>query len=318
MHACPKQTTPPSVEPLGVLSLIGNTPLVQLRKVCAGLNRVEVYAKAEWFNPGGSVKDRPALNMVLEAERTGKLRPGKIILDATSGNTGIALAMIGAAKGYPVRLAMPANASVERQRILRAYGAELILTDPLEGTDGAIRAVRKIYSEEPQRYCYVDQYNNPANWMAHYLTTGPEIWRQTNGRVTHFVAGLGTSGTFTGTGRRLREYNPLVKLIAVQPDSPLHGIEGMKHFASSMVPGIYDPSLQDELIEVSTEEAYTMVLRLAREEGLLVGVSAGANAVAALKVAERLSEGVVVTVFPDGADRYLSERFWEKDVGYQT
>ena len=317
MHACPKQTNPPSIETLGVLSLIGNTPLVQLRKVCAGLDRVEVYAKAEWFNPGGSVKDRPALNMVLEAERTGKLRPGKIILDATSGNTGIALAMIGAAKGYPVKLAMPSNASVERQRILRAYGAELILTDPLEGTDGAIHAVRKIYSEEPERYCYVDQYNNPANWKAHYLTTGPEIWRQTNGRVTHFVAGLGTSGTFTGTGRRLREYNPLVKLIAVQPDSPLHGIEGMKHFASSMVPGIYDPSLQDELIEVSTEEAYTMVLRLAREEGLLVGISAGANAVAALKVAERLSEGVVVTVFPDGADRYLSERFWEKDVSYQ-
>jgi cysteine synthase B len=212
---------------------------------------------------------------------------------------------------------MPSNASVERQRILRAYGAELILTDPLEGTDGAIHAVRKIYSEEPERYCYVDQYNNPANWKAHYLTTGPEIWRQTNGRVTHFVAGLGTSGTFTGTGRRLREYNPLVKLIAVQPDSPLHGIEGLKHFASSIVPGIYDPSLQDELIEVSTEEAYTMVLRLAREEGLLVGISAGANAVAALKVAERLSEGVVVTVFPDGADRYLSERFWEKDVSYQ-
>jgi cysteine synthase B len=317
MHACPKQTNPPSIETLGVLSLIGNTPLVQLRKVCAGLDRVEVYAKAEWFNPGGSVKDRPALNMVLEAERTGKLRPGKIILDATSGNTGIALAMIGAAKGYPVKLAMPSNASVERQRILRAYGAELILTDPLEGTDGAIHAVRKIYSEEPERYCYVDQYNNPANWKAHYLTTGPEIWRQTNGRVTHFVAGLGTSGTFTGTGRRLREYNPLVKLIAVQPDSPLHGIEGLKHFASSIVPGIYDPSLQDELIEVSTEEAYTMVLRLAREEGLLVGISAGANAVAALKVAERLSEGVVVTVFPDGADRYLSERFWEKDVSYQ-
>ncbi|MGC8834865.1 MAG: cysteine synthase B [Armatimonadota bacterium] len=318
MHACPNQINPQAVEPSGVLSLIGNTPLIQLRRVCAGLGRVEVYAKAEWFNPGGSVKDRPALNMVLEAERTGNLRPGKIILDATSGNTGIALAMIGAAKGYRVKLAMPASASVERQRILRAYGAELILTDPLEGTDGAIRAVRRIYSEEPERYCYVDQYNNPANWKAHYLTTGPEIWRQTNGRVTHFVAGLGTSGTFMGTGRWLREYNPLVKLIAVQPNSPLHGIEGLKHFASSIVPGIYDPSLQDEQIEVSTEEAYDMVLRLAREEGLLVGVSAAANAVAALRVAERLSEGVVVTVFPDGADRYLSERFWEKDAGHQT
>lgn len=298
----------------GVLSLIGHTPLVRLRRVCSDLDGVELYAKVEAFNPGGSVKDRPALGMVEDAERTGALKPGKAILDATSGNTGIALAMIGAAKGYPVKLAMPANASLERRRLLQALGADLVLTDPLEGTDGAIRTARALYAAQPELYCYVDQYNNPANWLAHYNSTGLEVWRQTKGRVTHFVAGLGTGGTLMGTGRRLREYNPDIRLIAVQPDAPLHGIEGLKHMASSIVPGIYDPHLQDEELVVSTEDAYEMVRRLAREEGLLVGVSSGAAAIAALSVARRLTAAVVVTIFPDGAYRYLSERFWGPDV----
>ncbi len=295
------------------LELVGNTPLLRLRKVVAEVPGVEVYAKAEWYNPGGSVKDRPALNMVLEGEFSGALTPDKVLLDATSGNTGIAYAMIGAALGYRVKLCMPANASPERKRILRAFGAELVLTDPGEGSDGAIRKVRVLYEEDPGAYFYPDQYNNPANWRAHYHGTGNEIWRQTDGRVTHFVAGVGTSGTFMGTGRRLREWNRNVRLISMQPDSGFHGLEGLKHMPTNIVPGIYDPALADENIEISTEEAYAMVRRLAREEGLLVGISSGAAVAACLRVARRIERGVIVTVFPDGADKYLSQYFWEEE-----
>ncbi|WP_343217380.1 cysteine synthase family protein [Chthonomonas sp.] len=298
--------------PVGLLELIGNTPLLRLRRVVPKNPRVTIYAKAEWANPGGSVKDRPALNMILEGERSGALRPGKIILDATSGNTGIAYAMIGAAMGYEVHLCLPANASEERKQILRAYGAQLILTDPRLSSDGAILKARELYAAQPDRYFYPDQYNNPANWRAHYLTTAPEIWHQTHGRITHFVAGLGTSGTFVGTGRRLKEFNPNIRLISFQPDSPFHGLEGMKHMASSIVPGIYDPNLADENREVSTEEAYAMVKRLAREEGVLVGISAAAAMVCCLKLAEELNEGVIVTIFCDTGTRYLSDRFWHE------
>jgi cysteine synthase B len=294
-----------------VTALVGNTPLLRLERVAREVRPVEVYAKAEWFNPGGSVKDRPALNMILDGERSGKLTAGKTILDATSGNTGIAYAWIGAARGYRVRLALPKSASIERKRILRAYGAELVITDPAEGSDGAIREARRLYAEEPERYFYPDQYNNPANWQAHYHGTGREIYEQTEGRITHFVAGLGTSGTFMGTARRLREYNPEVRVISFQPASPLHGLEGLKHMETAIVPGIYDPELADADLGIETEEAYEMVRRLATEEGLLVGVSSGAALAAALKVAGRLRSGVVVTVFPDSGDKYLSERFWD-------
>ena len=293
-----------------VLDLIGNTPLIRLRKFEAGLSGVELYGKAEWFNPGGSVKDRPAGNMVREGLKSGALRPGKILLDATSGNTGIAYAMIGAAKGFPVKLCVPSNVTVERKRLLHAYGAELIFTDPMDGSDGAIREARKQVAADPEQYFYPDQYNNDANWRAHYETTGPEILAQTGRRITHFVAGLGTSGTFIGTGRRLREANPSIKLISFQPDSPLHGLEGLKHMETAIVPGIYDPSLADEDMRVATEDAYTMVRRLAREEGLLVGISGGAALAAALKVARDVRNAVIVTVFPDSADKYMSERFW--------
>jgi cysteine synthase B len=305
----------PHVQDLDILDLIGNTPLLRLRRIVPKNPRVEVYAKAEWYNPGGSVKDRPALNMIMEGERQGLLTPGKTILDATSGNTGIAYAMIGSACGYNVTLCLPMNANEERKRLLRAFGANLILTDPRLSSDGAIIKARELYQEDPDRYFYPDQYNNPANWKAHYQSTGPEIWRQTHGRVTHFVAGLGTSGTFMGTGRFLREVAPHVQLISMQPDSPFHGLEGMKHMESAIVPGIYDPSLADRQVEVETEAAYAMVKRLAREEGLLVGISAAANLVAALRLAEELEEGVVVTIFCDNGDRYLSDRFWEEDYG---
>jgi cysteine synthase B len=294
-----------------VCSLVGNTPLLRLEKVAREVHPVEIYAKAEWFNPGGSVKDRPALNMILEGERARQLVPGKVILDATSGNTGIAYAWIGAARGYPVKLALPKSASIERKRILHAYGVELVITDPGDGTDGAIREVRRIYGEDPDRYFYPDQYNNPANWQAHYHGTAREIWEQTEGRITHFVAGLGTSGTFTGTGRRLRELNPDVRLVSFQPATPFHGLEGLKHMETAIVPGIYDRTLADEDLAIETEDAYLMVRRLASEEGLLVGVSSGAALVAALHVARQLRSGVVVTVFPDSGDKYLSERFWE-------
>ena len=295
-----------------MLDLIGRTPLVRLQRFERETPGVELWAKAEWQNPGGSVKDRPAARMILDGEASGALTPDRIILDATSGNTGIAYAMVGAAKGYRVTLCLPDNASPERKMILRAFGAELLMTNPLEGTDGAIREARRLKAAEPDRYFYPDQYNNDGNWRAHYDTTGPEIIEQTSGRLTHFVAGLGTSGTFVGTGRRLRQFNPAIRLISFQPSGPFHGLEGLKHMESAMVPAIYDPSIADEDLRVGSERAYEMVRRLAREEGLLVGVSSGANLVAAMKVASQLKEGVVVTIFCDSAAKYLSEHFWSE------
>lgn len=296
----------------GVLSLIGNTPLVQFRQVRAP-SGVEIYAKAEWENPGGSVKDRPALNIILDAERRGLLDHSKVLIDSTSGNTGIAYAMIGAARGYRVKLFMPENVSPERKRILRAYGAEIVYTDPMEGSDGAIRQVRQLAAEAPDVYFYANQYDNPANWRAHYNTTAVEIFDQTEGRITHFVAGLGTSGTFVGTSRRLKELNPRITCISFQPDSAFHGLEGLKHMPTSIVPEIYDPVVADYEMFIATEDAHEMTRRLAREEGLLVGVSSGAAMVAALRVAHELHHGgVVVTIFPDSGDKYLSERFWEE------
>lgn len=297
-------------------ALIGNTPLLAFRSLTAHLPAtVRVLAKAEWANPGGSVKDRAAANIIREAERAGKLAPGKTILDSTSGNTGIAYAMLGAAKGYKVKLFLPANASQERIAILRAYGAELVLTDPLEGSDGAIRAVRELIAAEPEAYFYADQYNNPANWRAHYQSTGVEIWEQTDGAVTHFVAGLGTSGTLMGTGRRLKDYNPNTQIIALQPDSAFHGLEGLKHMPTAIKPGIYDEFFPDRQLGISTEETHRMARRLAREEGYLVGISAAAAMVGALRVAEEVAErgetGVIVTLFADNAYKYLSEaRVW--------
>jgi S-sulfo-L-cysteine synthase (O-acetyl-L-serine-dependent) len=273
--------------------------------------RVEIYGKAEWANPGGSVKDRPALWMIREGERTGALTRDKTIIDSTSGNTGIAYAMIAAALGYRVKLCLPKNASEERKRILSAFGAELVLTDPLAGSDGAILAVREIVRAEPDKYFYPDQYNNPANWRAHYDTTGVEIFEQTEGRITHFVAGLGTSGTFMGAGRRLRELKPGVRLISMEPDSPFHGLEGLKHMETAIVPGIYDPAFADEQMSISTEEAHAMAKRLVRSEGWFVGISAAANVAAAMKVAERIDEGVIVTVLCDDGSKYLSEKFWD-------
>ena len=307
------------------VDLIGYTPLIRLRRVTRHLpESIEIYGKAEWFNPGGSVKDRPAWNIVRTAIERGELRGGKRLLDATSGNTGIAFAMIGAALGFGVTLCMPANVSTERKRILKAYGAEVIYTDPLEGSDGAIRKARELYARYPDRYYYADQYNNPANWQAHYETTGVEIWQQTEGRITHFVAGLGTTGTFVGVGRRLREYRRDIQLIALQPDSPFHGLEGLKHLETAIVPGIYDPTLVDANLPISTEDAYAMARRLAREEGLLVGVSAAAAVVGSLRVAEAIlrdaetrgiePHAVIVTILCDSADKYLSERFWDDET----
>jgi S-sulfo-L-cysteine synthase (O-acetyl-L-serine-dependent) len=295
-----------------VLELIGDTPLVRLARFEAGLDNVELYAKMEGRNPGGSVKDRPAARMILEGERSGALRPGKTILDATSGNTGIAYAMIGAAKGYPVRLCIPENVTPERKRILRAFGADLVLTNPLEGSDGAIRKAKVLFEQNPDTYFYPDQYNNDANWRSHYDTTAPEIIEQTGGRLTHFVAGLGTSGTFIGVGRRLRAFNPSIRLVSVQPDSPLHGLEGLKHMDSAIVPGIYDASLADEDVRVSTEESYELTRQLAIQEGLLVGISSGANLAGALRVARQTRNALVVVIFCDGGEKYLSERFWEE------
>ncbi len=296
--------------PRDVLSLIGNTPLVKIQKLGREFPEVEIYAKAEWENPGGSVKDRPAMNIVREAERAGLMHPGRILIDSTSGNTGIAYAMICAARGYRLKICMPSNVSVERKQILAAYGAEIVYTNPVDGSDGAILRVRQMAAEEPDLYFYANQYDNPANWQAHYKTTAPEIFEQTQGRVTHFVAGLGTSGTFMGTTRRLKELKPSVRSISVQPDSEFHGLEGLKHMPSAIPPGIYDPRLADEDMEITTEEAYRVTLRLAREEGILVGVSAGAAMAACLKVAARIRKGVIVTIFCDGGDKYLSERFW--------
>lgn len=291
--------------------LVGNTPLLELPGISREVPGVRIFGKAEWYNPGGSVKDRPALWMIRDGERSGLLTPDKIILDATSGNTGIAYAWIGASLGYKVKLCMPKNASEERKKILRAYGVDVVLTDPGEGSDGAIREARKLHAEEPDKYFYPDQYKNPANPRAHYESTGPEIWDQTEGEVTHFVAGLGTSGTFVGTSTRLKEYNPEIKVISFEPESPFHGLEGMKHMASAIVPEIYDPTIADENLATSTEEAYDMVKRLAREEGILVGISSGAAVATSLRVARELESGVVVTVLCDSADKYLSESFWE-------
>lgn len=299
--------------PDSVLDLIGRTPLLRLRTFGAATPGVEIYAKAEFQNPGGSVKDRAAVSILREARRTGVLRPGVTILDATSGNTGIAYAMIAAAHGYRLKLCMPANVTPERTRTLRAFGAELVLTDPMEGTDGAIREARRLAVADPDRYFYADQYNNDANWRAHYEATAPEILEQTDGRVTHFLAGLGTSGTFMGVGRRLREYSRDIRLISVQPDSPMHGVEGLKHMETAIRPGIYDPSFADEDVRISTERAYTFTRRLALQEGLLVGVSSGAALAASLDLAERIREGVIVTIFPDSGTRYLTERFWNAE-----
>ena len=296
-----------------VLELIGHTPLIRLQQFERETPGVELYAKAEWHNPGGSVKDRAAARMILEGEKSGRMRHGLTLVDATSGNTGIAYSMICAAKGYKVKLFLPENASPERKLILRAFGAELVLTSPMEGTDGSIRAVRQLVAEHPDLYFYPDQYSNDANWRAHLETTGPEIIEQTGGRVTHFVAGLGTSGTFMGTSRALRQFNPNIKVMSFQPDSPFHGLEGLKHMDTAMVPSIYDATMADADLRVSTEEAHRCVRRLAREAGLMVGISAGAALAATLQVARTIDRGVVVTVFPDGAEKYLTESFWTAD-----
>jgi len=303
-------TAPPIIRSRSVVDLIGNTPLVGFKRITRPVAPVQVYAKAEWANPGGSVKDRAALYMILDGERRGLLTKDKIIIDATSGNTGIAYAVIAAERGYKVKLALPSNASIERKQTLIACGVDLILTDPHEGTDGAQQYVKKLVEKDPLKYFYPDQYNNPANWRAHYETTAMEIWRQTEGTITHFVAGLGTTGTFVGVSRRLKELNPSIQCISMQPDSPLHGLEGMKHLPTAIVPGIYDPTLADGTVEIATEDAHWMARRLAREEGYLVGVSGAANMVAAMRVAQGLREGVVVTIFCDGASKYLSESFW--------
>jgi len=299
---------------------IGNTPLVRLDQVVRGLEGITLLGKAEWANPGGSVKDRAAASMVADARARGLLAPGKTLLDATSGNTGIAFAMLGAALGFPVHLAMPANVSPERKRILNAFGAKVDWTDPDLGSDGAIRRAREMAGNDPDRFYYADQYSNDANWLAHYRTTGAEIWQQTAGRVTHFVAGLGTSGTFMGTTRRLKEFSPAIQAIGFQPDSPFHGLEGLKHMGTSIVPAIYNPHLADRNLEIETEAAYAMAKRLARLEGLLVGISAAAAVVASLKIAEEESaagrRAVIVTVLPDSAEKYLSERFWEEEDGW--
>jgi cysteine synthase B len=295
-------------------SQIGNTPLLALSRVTRGLPvGVGILVKAEHLNPGGSVKDRAALAMILDGERSGRLYSGKVIIDATSGNTGIAYAMIGAARGYSVTICLPANASVERKRMLQVLGAETIETDPMQGSDGAQVVAREMATRDPARYFYPDQYNNDANWRAHYQGTGQEIWQQTEGRITHFVAGLGTCGTFTGAGRKLKELNPAIRLISMEPDSPIHGLEGLKHLPTSRMPGIFDPALADETVEVETEEAQAMTRRLSREEGLFVGVSSGANVVAALALARGLPpDSIVVTILCDGGERYLSERFWSE------
>lgn len=298
-----------------LLDRIGNTPLIKFARIGSEFPNVQILAKAEWFNPGGSVKDRAAYSMIREGERKGELHHGKVILDATSGNTGIAYAMIGAALGYKVKLCLPSSASPERKQILAAYGVEIVSTPGDEGTDGAIRRVREIYKADPEKYFYPDQYGNPANTAAHYFGTGPEIWEQTRGRITHFVAGLGTSGTFVGTSRRLKEMNPEIQCISFQPDSGFHGLEGLKHMATAIVPPIYDAGVADEDLAVRTEEAQQMAKRLAREEGVLAGVSAAAALWASISVAKRLPRdrhAVIVTIFPDSGEKYLSERFWSE------
>ena len=297
------------------LDRIGNTPLLRLERVASDLPGVEILGKAEWLNPGGSVKDRAAANIVAQAQASGKLTSGKILLDSTSGNTGIAYAMLGAAQGFPVTLCMPENVSVERKRILQAYGANILYTDPADGSDGAIRMARELAAKHPDLYYYADQYSNDANWQAHYHGTANEIWEQTEGRITHFVSMLGTSGTFVGATRRLKELNPRIRCISLQPDSAFHGIEGAKHMASAIVPKIYDSSLADADLAISTEDAYAMAKRLAREEGLLVGISAAAAVVGCRQLARQLKKtehAVFVTILCDSGDKYLSERFWQE------
>jgi len=298
-----------------LMERIGNTPLLRLDAVTRDLPGVTLLGKAEWYNPGGSVKDRAAANIVADAQRRGLLRPGKILLDATSGNTGIAYAMLGSAVGFPVTLCMPENVSRERKQILQGYGANILYTDPGDGSDGAIRMARQLAAEHPDTYFYADQYSNDANWKAHYCMTANEIWQQTQGRITHFVSMLGTSGTFVGTTRRLKELNPAVQCISLQPDSSFHGIEGAKHMASAIVPKIYDPTIADQNLEIATEDAYAMARRLSRTAGLLVGISAAAAIVGCLKIARELplkrdEEAVIVTILCDSGDKYLSERFW--------
>jgi cysteine synthase B len=299
---------------LNLKERFGNTPLLRFGQVTDSSKDIQILGKAEWTNPGGSVKDRAASNIVSEALRSGKLGGGKALLDSTSGNTGIAYAMLGAANGIPITLCMPSNVSAERKRILGAYGATIVYTDPGEGSDGAIRKAREMIAQDPERYYYADQYSNDANWRAHYENgTADEIWRQTEGRVTHFTAMMGTSGTFVGTSRRLKELNPAIQCISLQPDSPFHGIEGTKHMETSIVPKIYDPTLADAELGIDTEASYAMARRLAREEGLLVGVSSAAALVGALRIAQTADAGsVIVTIFPDSGDKYLSEHFWNE------
>jgi cysteine synthase B len=308
---------PASARAVNLLATIGNTPLLRLEKIAADLPGIEIYAKAEYFNPGGSVKDRAGLSMILDGERSGRLTPDRIILDATSGNTGIAYAMIGAAKGYRVKLCLPANASIERKRILKAYGAEMLFSDAAEGSDGAIRLCRTVYEADPDLYFYPDQYNNPANWKAHFEHTGPEIIEQTGGRLTHFVAAMGTSGTFMGVTRRLHRDLPEVKCYSGQPSSGFHGLEGLKHMPTAIVPGIYDETIADGNIWLDTEDSYAMVRRLGKEEGLLVGISSGCNVLAARGIGKELAAagrpGIIVTVLCDSAEKYLSEHFWEDE-----
>jgi S-sulfo-L-cysteine synthase (O-acetyl-L-serine-dependent) len=319
--SAPRQARPHAYQavarPAGesLLERIGNTPLLPLDALTRDLAAIQLLGKAEWYNPGGSVKDRAAASIVTEARRTGKLAPGKILLDSTSGNTGIAYAMLGAALGFPVTLCVPENVSPERKRILQAYGANIIYTDPGEGSDGAIKIARQLGANHPDIYFYADQYSNEANWRAHYLTTANEIWEQTKGRITHFVSMLGTTGTFVGTTRRLKELNPHIRCISLQPDSAFHGIEGAKHLPSAIVPRIYDPTLADANLEISTEDAHSMARRLAREHGLLVGISAAAAVVGSLQVAEGLKKNqpaTIVTILCDSGDKYLSERFWDE------
>ena len=299
-----------------LLQSIGNTPLLRLDAITADLPGVALLGKAEWYNPGGSVKDRAAGNIVTQGRRSGRFHAGKTLLDATSGNTGIAYAMLGAAEGFPVTLCMPENVSLERKQILQAYGAEIVYTDSADGSDGAIRMARELFAKHPDEYFYADQYSNDANWQAHYHTTANEIWRQTEGRITHFVSMLGTSGTFVGTTRRLKELNPGVQCISLQPDSSFHGIEGAKHMASALVPKIYDPALADRNLEISTEDAHSMARQLARSAGLLVGISAAAAVVGCLTIARELTEqgreAVIVTILSDSGEKYLSERFWNE------
>jgi cysteine synthase B len=303
---------------LGLLERIGNTPLLRFDRLTENLPGVTLLGKAEWHNPGGSVKDRAASNIVAEGRRSGKFSEGKTLLDATSGNTGIAYAMLGAAEGFPVTLCMPTNVSLERKKILSAYGANIIYTDPGEGSDGAIRMARELAAKHPDLYFYADQYSNDANWLAHYHGTANEIWQQTEGRITHFVAMLGTSGTFMGTTRRLKELNPSIRCVSLQPDSAFHGIEGAKHMASAIVPAIYDPQLADDNLEIATEGAHAMCRRVARDCGLLLGISAAAGIVGSLKISEQLQlakdqQAVVVTILCDSGDKYLSERFWTEE-----